>query len=339
VKTTALVTNSLSGGGAESTAQVLKKEFSNLGMSIVWIGVNSENPLNVPTDKNTLCLYRSKNNTVIETFLAYLNLIKVIRRKSVSTLILNCELPELLAAFIPFRLKLFVVEHANPTWYKRDLLGWIVRSVLKLRKAKFVVVGEHLKPRFAESLPTVTIRNPIMDNSVYSFQSYGKEIKRIVFVGRLSSEFKNANLIVEIAAKLKMDALFIGDGPLKQFLESESRSKGVEAKFLGFQRQPWNHFSKGDLLIIPSSAEGDGLVLIEAVQRGIPFLASNIPDLNRYGISEQNYCKSLNEYVSRIQQYRQSLFSLVVPRDLAIQILNQRDSSRIAQTWVKLLLA
>jgi hypothetical protein len=339
MKTTALITNSLSGGGAETSAQILKEEFSNLGMSIIWIGVNSENPLAIPTDQNIYCLGRSKNNFVFETFLAYLNLIKLIRSKSASTLILNCELPELLAAFIPFRLRLFVVEHANPTWYKREVLGSIVRSVLKLRKARFVVVGEHLKPRFAESLPYVTIRNPIMDNSVTSFKSCGKEIKRLVFVGRLSSDFKNPNLILDIASKLRMNALFIGDGPLKQSLENESCLIGVNAKFLGFQRQPWSHFSEGDLLMIPSSAEGDGLVLIEAVQRGIPFLASQIPDLNRYGISEQNYCKSVDEYVSRIEQYRKSLSSLVVPRDLAIQILSQRNSKQIAQSWVNLLLS
>jgi hypothetical protein len=337
VQPIAIITNSLSGGGAEQSAQILYSELRKTEFRIFWIGINAENPLEVPISDDVFSLNRTKQQRLFETIAVFLRFVKLIKSKSITTLIVNCELPELFAAFTPLPLKLFIVEHANPSWYKRDLLGFMVRKILKFRRAQFIQVSPHLKPRFVYPPTSVTIPNPLLDNSVREFGNPGTSIRRLAYVGRLSAEFKNPEYLLLIAQKVNLEVIFIGDGVLKDSLEKMARVLGVKVTFVGFQRKPWSYLSSGDLLIIPSSAEGDGLVLIEAVQRGIPFLATQIPDLNRYGISDENYCNDIGDFVSRIRKYQESIGLLVVSSQLSMQILEGRSVERIVKSWIQVL--
>ncbi len=333
----AIITNSLSGGGAEQSAQIVHAELRKAGLDISWIGINAENPLRVPEDDHVFCLNRTKQQRIFETFTVFLRFVRLIKSRSITTLIINCELPELFAAFTPLPLRLFVVEHANPSWCKRDLLGLLVRKILKFRRARFIQVSPHLKPRFISSTASVTIPNPILDNSVGEFRNPGTSIQRLAYVGRLSAEFKNPEYLLLIAQKVNLEVIFIGDGVLRDSLENMAKSLGISVTFVGFQKKPWSFLSRGDLLIIPSSAEGDGLVLVEAVQRGIPFLATQIPDLNRYGISNEHYCNDIDDFVFRIRKYQESIDLLVVSSQLSKKILEERSVERIANSWIQVL--
>jgi glycosyltransferase involved in cell wall biosynthesis len=91
------------------------------------------------------------------------------------------------------------------------------------------------------------------------------------------------------------------------------------------------------LLIAPSTSEGDGLVIIEGMKKGVPLLLSDIPDFRRFGLPDKNYCENANEFVSQINQFGANLDSLRVPEKITEQILSSRSIAVVGDTWVSFL--
>ncbi len=332
-----ILTNSLSGGGAETSAHILQRELIVNGLEVTFIGINSENPFAVPKTPNVFSLERAKSKPISSTVSNLISFRKFLVTHRIDTLIVNCELPELFAIVSPRSIKLVIVEHANPSWLKRVLLGWVVRRTLARRKPLLVTVGQHLRPRFLKSLSYTHIPNPLNSIPRKDVVPIVSSIKRLVYIGRLSPLFKNPLVVLMVAEKVNLPVLMIGDGALMNKLQSYAIDHQIDCRFTGFQANPWELIERGDLLIIPSTAEGDGLILIEAVQRKVPFLASNIPDLNRYGISASNYCSDLHSFIDSINVFRHRLNELMVSDSISKKILEDRRPDKIADMWIKLL--
>lgn len=115
--------------------------------------------------------------------------------------------------------------------------------------------------------------------------------KTILFSGRLTHE-KGVNYLIK-AIKLLKDSNFslillvCGDGPEKEKLQKlvDDLNLDRDIKFLGFI--PWGKklfeiYTKSDIFILPSLSEGVPKVLLEAMARGLPIIATNvggIPDI------------------------------------------------------------
>jgi glycosyltransferase involved in cell wall biosynthesis len=73
--------------------------------------------------------------------------------------------------------------------------------------------------------------------------------------------------------------VFAGDGPLRESLEAEARSLGIEnhVRFLGFVNQSAlpEVYTASDLLVLPSEFEAWGLVVNEAMVCGVPAVVSD----------------------------------------------------------------
>ena len=87
------------------------------------------------------------------------------------------------------------------------------------------------------------------------------------------------------------------------------------------------------MLIVPSAWEGDGLVVIEAIQREIPILISDISDFRRFHLPNKNYCQNVEEFVTRIYEFENSLGLLVVDMDKKGEILAPRSPRVVGDTW------
>ena len=333
----AIVSNSLSGGGAEYSCELIHQELKQRNVPVFWIGINSENPRHIRVNESVLCLNRDKQKGMVHTFLIYCQFVRLLYQLDITQIITNCELPELLSCFIPKKIRLVVVEHANPTWYNRDILGYIVRTLLKFRGSIFVTVGDHLSPRYAQKQKTVHIPNPVPSVELTFVSSPTRNLRRLIYVGRLSRDFKNPQLVLQIGKHAHVKTVFVGTGPLLSELKQVAAELGVEAHFCGFKELPWEIYEDGDLLIIPSYAEGDGLVLIEAIARGIPFLATDIPDLNRYGINANNYCSNLEAFLKQIEVFRHRIGELVVPKEIVSRIYSKRNIEVVGQQWYNLI--
>ena len=332
-----ILTNSLSGGGAETSALILKKNLSAQGIDVTLIGINADNPFNVPTSKEVFSLNRDKSKPITSTILALIKFRTYVSSQKFDAIIVNCELPELFSVTAPRHIHLAIVEHANPAWFQREQLGRIIRSALKRRTPLLITVGEHLQPKFFKNLPYFHIPNPLEEVDSQEVVLAQSEIKRLVYLGRLSSAFKNPLSVLKVAKLTDLPVIMIGDGDMMKSLKSYAYESKLDCVFTGFQIEPWRLIRSGDLMIIPSSAEGDGLTLVEAIQRKVPFLASQIPDLNRYGISQSNYCANIEEFANVVNVYRNRLEELVVPENLAKKILESRAPKKVADKWINLL--
>jgi glycosyltransferase involved in cell wall biosynthesis len=70
----------------------------------------------------------------------------------------------------------------------------------------------------------------------------------------------------------------IGDGPERQHCFELSRELGIAPRVSWLGARPAHDaFSEADLMILPSEFEGRPLVLLEALDSGVPILASDIP--------------------------------------------------------------
>ncbi len=107
-----------------------------------------------------------------------------------------------------------------------------------------------------------------------------KNKKYIISVGRLVKR-KGIDFAIETLVKLpeNIDLLVIGDGPEKSNLENLAKDLGVKKRihFLGqlSNEKKFQYLSNSDLFFLSSVHEGFGIVLQEAMQVGLPIIATN----------------------------------------------------------------
>src|SRR5215212_10119351 len=105
---------------------------------------------------------------------------------------------------------------------------------------------------------------------------------RVVFVGRLVAQ-KGVETLVEAAARMRrpgVQVLIVGDGPRRRALETAIRRHGLadRVRITGF----WPHrkipaiLRHADVFCLPSRYEELGSVLLEAMQAGLPIVASDV---------------------------------------------------------------
>jgi len=107
------------------------------------------------------------------------------------------------------------------------------------------------------------------------------------YVGRLSSE-KGPDLFLDALIPLchqhpQLDAVMLGDGPEHEELQSRIDAAGLQQRIRlpGYQTdmRPW--WQQLDALVISSRTEGTPMILLEAMQAGVPVVAfsvGGIPD-------------------------------------------------------------
>lgn len=102
-------------------------------------------------------------------------------------------------------------------------------------------------------------------------------------VGRLT-EIKNHQMFLNIVARMKADErgrmrfVVIGDGSLRQSLEKQARSLGLEAEviFAGGRKDPEYFYPALDIVALTSRNEGTPLTLIEAMANARPVVATSV---------------------------------------------------------------
>lgn len=332
------VTNSLTGGGAERSMNIVVNELSNRGWSVSLVPINSgEQDLVIPICE-VFPLQRNWRGTIVNSFLAFVKFVQVVRSWNPEVVVLNCDLPELFGSLLFGKRQLIVVEHSSLSWSTRRRVGKIVRKILSLRNTKWVAVSPHLKIWPTNVLAQTVIQNPFLQsNSDIHRTPDSQNILRLISIGRLSSE-KCPHRILEIASASRIPVEIIGDGYLRASLEIFARDIDIDIEFRGHVKDPWSFIKPGDLLISTSESEGDGLVIIEGLERAIPMLLSDISDFRRFGLAEINYCGTNEEYVHRIQEYASNLDSLIISNEIAESILSSRSLEAIGDAWESLLI-
>ena len=122
--------------------------------------------------------------------------------------------------------------------------------------------------------------------------NFGVNKKVIGFVGGISEEVKGLKYLIRAFYKVKQKIpnsllVLVGDGPDKQKLISLAKSLNLENDviFTGFKENPLQYMKGFDLMVLPSTSEAFGYVLLEAMYVGTPVIGSNvggIPEVLKY---------------------------------------------------------
>lgn len=333
-----IVTNSLTGGGAERSMNLVSNELMKRGWHVALIPINlSESDLITPTCE-VFPLNREWRGSIFNTLAAIIKFNKVVRSWKPDVVILNCDLPEFFGAFLLHKQAIVVVEHINFPWLNRVQFGKVVRKILSARGAVWVAVSSHLGIWPSGELPHAVLQNPLTPSieSIH-LEATTSHLRRLVYIGRLSGFQKQPEQMLKMAELADIDVEMIGDGLMREALQKEATAKKLSVKFSGQIKDPWSHVHSGDLLVVPSAYEGDGLVVIEGMKRGVPMLLSDIPDFRRFDFPDRNYCKNVGDFATRIDLYRDHLDSLIVPEETSSSILSSRSLEVVGDTWEEFL--
>jgi glycosyltransferase involved in cell wall biosynthesis len=103
---------------------------------------------------------------------------------------------------------------------------------------------------------------------------------QLVACGRLSKQ-KGFDVLLEtvgiLAKKMDVHLWLLGEGPDREKLEKQVGLLNIEknVQFMGFQKNPYQFFSRSDVFVLSSRWEGFGNVITEAMICGAPVVATN----------------------------------------------------------------
>jgi glycosyltransferase involved in cell wall biosynthesis len=289
-----IVSNSISGGGAERSMRILNKEFNLQKIDSTLLCLNNSGQ-DVPL-VSEIILGRKWKSGLWGTIANFREFVQIYKSKSPEVLIVNCELPELYAAILPIRVKRIIcVEHTSQPWAGRRKFGSIVRSLLFLRRVEWVTVNKDESRIWPHGSRAVHIANPV--DAPRLSDSQDPQVP-FVFVGRIREE-KGIRMILEAVTKAGKGIRVFGNGNL----EEELKNKYSEvARFDGFIENPWQSISAFQTIIVGSEYEGDGIVVAEAILAGMPILLRDNQDLRRFELSDDSYFKNKEELERKINQ-------------------------------------
>jgi glycosyltransferase involved in cell wall biosynthesis len=324
-----IVSNSISGGGAERSMRILNKEFNSQKIDSTLLCLNDSGQ-DAPLE-NEIILGRKWKSGLWGTLANFKEFVQTYHSNSPEALVVNCELPELYAAILPLRVKRMIcVEHTSQPWAGRRKFGIIVRSLLFLRRTEWVTVNKNESRVWPLGSQALHIANPV---DVPQLSGSKDSQAPFVFVGRLREE-KGIRMILEAVAKTGKSISVFGNGTLEEELKNKYSDV---ASFNGFIENPWQSISAFQTIIVGSEYEGDGIVVAEAILAGIPILLRDIQDLRRFNLSDESYFKNGEELEKKIEQASANLDVFRANQITRDRLFTERSLEAIFIKWKTLI--
>lgn len=325
-----IISNAISGGGAEKTMLSLHKEFINEGINCHLIALNrSESIINIPNVKS---LNRTWNDGLISTFTAYFQLKNYLKKIGSKTLIINCELPELYVAFFDTKnKKIICVEHTTKPWRKKIILGVVVRTILKIKKVNWVTVINNNSRIWLGQTQPIYIPNPYIEepSSIVDINN----LPCLVFIGGLKAN-KHPEWVIQAGIQNKLPVHLYGEGVLKTSLKAKYNNDNHNINFHGYKSNVWGLLPKCALVIVASDFEGDGMVVVEAAIQKFPLLLRNNTDLKRFAFESKHYFNSLDELNLIVKENLLNNFiNLIVHSEKSGKLAEERSLKTIVTKW------
>jgi glycosyltransferase involved in cell wall biosynthesis len=181
------------------------------------------------------------------------------------------------------------VQYLNGGSLSRELRRWIITK----KTDRFIAVSTEMLEALREAgiAPEklalisngIELTAPRNTNPCALKQELSENPERpvVLFVGRLVKE-KGVDRLLRAWASLPghetMLLLIVGDGPLREDLESQAKKLRLfpSVRFLGHQAEVSKFYSVADLFVLPSKTEGMSNSLLEAMAAGLPVVASKV---------------------------------------------------------------
>jgi glycosyltransferase involved in cell wall biosynthesis len=287
------ILGSLKLGGTERTATRIGLELLKRGYPIRFILLKSvfdykdENIL-----KNVVSLESERYKIrVIKLVVTYFKLLRVIWKYRPDKVVSFSVGINILIFFTFYSKLIFRIETnifvLRKSWYKRVFQKYL--SVFG-NVQKIIIPSKGLmdacRSYFLNTNNLILVSNPVgvgeikklaeesISNHVFAHVDF------IVSAGRLvgMKGFEQLVSVFSTSAVLENCHLVIlGDGPDRQIIEKIIQSKGIvdRVHLMGFVDNPYKYISKSKYLVLNSSFESFGNVLIEAFACGVPVVSNN----------------------------------------------------------------
>lgn len=324
-----IISNSISGGGAERSMRTINQELGRLGFDSTLICLNNSGK--DIGSKKEIILNRAWKSGPLGTYRNFRAFKKIVREENPQSIIVNCELPELFVALLPpHAAKVFCVEHTSLPWAGRRAMGLLVRILLRLRGAKWVTVNRNQAGIWPVGDNAIYVPNPV-DPPLTSIDKQGAN--KFVFIGRLRPE-KGIETILEAISESNATIDVFGSGDL----ENQLREKYSDvARFHGFNANAWQQIQRDQTLIVASEYEGDGIAIVEAILAGLPILLLDNNDLRRFQLPETNYFNDKSELVEKVLLAMHNPDEFRVKPEKTLEYRSERSLENVARKWLHLL--
>jgi len=149
-----------------------------------------------------------------------------------------------------------------------------------------ILMSQYIQEQYKVSEDKITVIPNYVDTELFkpnTEKTYAiNGVPHICFVGRLE-QVKNITAVLEALAGLNVKITIVGDGSLRQILETLSHRLNLNVNFMGVipNNMLPSILQSADIYIQPSFYEGHPKTIIEAMACGKPIIAGNVS-----GISE-----------------------------------------------------
>jgi glycosyltransferase involved in cell wall biosynthesis len=274
-------------GGAENQLLILVREQIKLGLE-VHIAFLKEDP-ELLLDFEALGAHVHSELSTRSIFTQPLHLRKIIRWNNP---VIHAHLPraELVALFTPKKFKMIVSRHNTEPFFPKGprIVSGLLSNLVSLRSNSVIAISEAVKRELLDS-------NEISNTSKIQVVAYGyvqKGIKsqnimkedvgllKLGTISRLTAQKDLPTMLRAFAEVKKMGQgatlSIAGAGDLESTLKKSAESMGIakEVSFVGRIKNPLEFLGTLDIFLLTSIYEGFGLVLLEAMDAGVPIVAS-----------------------------------------------------------------
>jgi glycosyltransferase involved in cell wall biosynthesis len=245
------------------------------------------------------CALRFKNGFNIRGSLRIVEHAKTLNTKLVHS---HGYKSDILLGILPRKRRDFPILSTLHGWTSTSVLSkmWLYESmqaIMLKRLDKVVAVSTSIEKR--RRLKCLHVEPVIIHNGIprlnFEGRSFSSEIThcseqyrnglRIISIGRLSAE-KGFDVLIRAIAilvtkEINVGLALVGDGPelsaLKQLAEDEKI--GNRVFFPGYLDKAFRFIPDFHLFVLPSYTEGLPITLLEAMQAGVPIVATNVGEV------------------------------------------------------------
>ena len=279
-----ILTTHLNYGGISRYVLNLAKGLK-LKNHYVWVGSHGGvwqkelerlciNHLNLPIN--------TKSFLSIKVFLSFFKLIPFLLKEKIDIIIANTRVTQFLGYLVMrfFKIKYVSVFHG---FYKKR---W-ERKIFKFEGNKTIAISKAVKRHLIEDFHIKEEKVKVIYNGVdiqefikkrYSKEDFGlSSFLTLGILGRISSEkghFLVASSFKELIKKYSnLYLLICGEGRLKEDFKQFIKRIGIENRVKFFSLEGKDFLDIVDILVVASSKEGLGMVILEAFAKGVAVVA------------------------------------------------------------------
>jgi len=168
-----------------------------------------------------------------------------------------------------------VTENSRSKWYFRKIENGVYKNY-----AKVICVSSAVKEAIIKRHLFLKDRAEVIANGIDIDRFKVSQTKEnyFVMVARLCQQKNHITLLKAMQSFPEYKLLLIGTGPLEEMLKSEVETLGLknQVEFIGYIPDITEYLSKAKLSILTSDWEGFGIIAVESMASGTPFVCSDI---------------------------------------------------------------